>query len=70
VTIPASSTLLTIPTRPITRSQAKKIQQEVDTLFYEFQLNNNENFMLEREMDITISYNQFWWLISNTNHLD
>jgi hypothetical protein len=25
---------------------------------------------VEREMDIIISYNQFWWLTSNTNHMD
>jgi hypothetical protein len=48
VTIPASSTLLTIPTRPITRSQAKKIQQEVHALLYEFQLNTNDNFRLPK----------------------
>jgi hypothetical protein len=46
VTIPTSSTLPTIPTRPITRSRAKKIQQEVHRLLYEFQLNTNEKFML------------------------
>jgi hypothetical protein len=36
VTIPASSTLPTIRTGPITRSRAKMIQQEVHTLLYEF----------------------------------
>jgi hypothetical protein len=25
---------------------------------------------IEREMDLTISYNQFWWLRTNTNHVD
>jgi hypothetical protein len=44
VTIPASSTLPTIPTGPITRSRAKKIQ-EVHMLLYEFQLTTNDNFM-------------------------
>jgi hypothetical protein len=24
----------------------------------------------EREMDLIISYNQFWWLTTNTNHVD
>jgi hypothetical protein len=24
----------------------------------------------EREMDLIISYNRFWWLTSNTNHVD
>jgi hypothetical protein len=48
VTIPALSTLETIPTRPITRSRAKKIQQEVHVLLYEFQSNTNENFMLPK----------------------
>jgi hypothetical protein len=48
VTILASSTLPTIPTGPITRSQAKKIQQEVHALLYEFQLNTNVNFMLPK----------------------
>jgi DNA-directed RNA polymerase subunit K/omega len=35
VTIPASSTLPTIPTRLITQSRAKQIQQEVHVLLYE-----------------------------------
>jgi hypothetical protein len=48
VTIPASSALPTIPTGPITRSRAKKIQQEVHALLYEFQSNTNENFMLPK----------------------
>jgi hypothetical protein len=34
--------------RPITRSRAKKLQQEVHALLYEFQLNTNENFMLPK----------------------
>jgi hypothetical protein len=25
---------------------------------------------IEREMDLIISYNQFWWLTTNTNHVD
>jgi hypothetical protein len=33
---------------PITRSRAKKLQQEVHALLYEFQLNTNENFMLPK----------------------
>jgi hypothetical protein len=33
---------------PITRSRAKKLQQEVHVLLYEFQLNINENFMLPK----------------------
>jgi hypothetical protein len=33
---------------PITRSRAKKLQQEVHMLLYEFQLNTNENFMLPK----------------------
>jgi hypothetical protein len=48
VTIPASSTLPTIPTGPITRSRAKQIQQEVHVLLYEFKLNTNDNFMLPK----------------------
>jgi hypothetical protein len=24
----------------------------------------------ERKMDLIISYNRFWWLTSNTNHVD
>jgi hypothetical protein len=32
----------------ITRSRAKKLQQEVHALLYEFQLNANENFMLPK----------------------
>jgi hypothetical protein len=32
----------------ITRSRAKKLQQEVHTLLYEFQLNTIENFMLPK----------------------
>jgi hypothetical protein len=48
VTIRASSTLPNIPTRPITRSRAKQIQQEVHALLYEFKLNTNDNFMLPK----------------------
>jgi hypothetical protein len=33
---------------PITRSRAKKLQQEVHALLYEFQLNTNKNFMLPK----------------------
>jgi hypothetical protein len=33
---------------PITRSRAKKLQQEVHALLYKFQLNTNENFMLPK----------------------
>jgi hypothetical protein len=33
---------------PITRSRAKKLQQEVHALLYEFQLNTNENFILSK----------------------
>jgi hypothetical protein len=25
---------------------------------------------IEREMDLIISYNRFWWLTSITNHVD
>jgi hypothetical protein len=28
------------------------------------------NEVFEREMDLIISYNRFWWLTSNTNHVD
>jgi hypothetical protein len=45
----ASPTTFPISTRPITRSQAKKIQQEVHVLLYEFELlNSNDNFMLPK----------------------
>jgi hypothetical protein len=44
----ASPTTFPISTGPITRSQAKKIQQEVHALLYEFQLNSNDNFMLPK----------------------
>ena len=54
MTMPTSAT--TIPeisstedlTRPITRSQAKKIEQEVHALLYEFQLNTNDKFMIPK----------------------
>jgi hypothetical protein len=26
--------------------------------------------LTERKMDLIISYNRFWWLTSNTNHMD
>jgi hypothetical protein len=42
------STTLPIPNGPITRSRAKKLQQEVHALLYEFQLNTNDNFMLPK----------------------
>ena len=59
MTIPASSTLLTIPTRPITRSRMKKIQQEVHMLLYDFQLNTNENIMLPKScMLILLMFNK------------
>jgi hypothetical protein len=44
----ASPTTFPISTGPITRSRAKKIQQEVHALLYEFQLNTNDNFMLPK----------------------
>jgi hypothetical protein len=44
----ASPTTFPISTGPITRSQTKKIQQEVHALLYEFQLNSNDNFMLPK----------------------
>jgi hypothetical protein len=52
---PASSTTPTTlptstptPTGPITRSRAKKIQQEVHALLCELKLNSNDNFMLPK----------------------
>ena len=48
MTIPASSTLPTILTGTIIQNRAKKIQQEVHTLLYKFQLNTNDNFMLPK----------------------
>jgi hypothetical protein len=44
----ASPTTFPISTKPITRSRAKKIQQEVHALLYEFQFNTNDNFMLPK----------------------
>jgi hypothetical protein len=44
----ASPTTFPISTGPINRSRAKKIQQEVHALLYEFQLNSNHNFMLPK----------------------
>jgi hypothetical protein len=44
----ASPTTFPISTGPITRSQVKKIQQEVRALRYEFQLNTSDNFMLPK----------------------
>jgi hypothetical protein len=59
VTILASSTLPTIPTGPITRRRAKKIQQEVHMLLYDFQLNTNENIMLPKScMLILLMFNK------------
>jgi hypothetical protein len=43
-----SPTLSPAPNGPITRCRAKKIQQEVHELLYEFQLNTNDNFMLPK----------------------
>jgi hypothetical protein len=51
MTMPApttSPTTFPISTVPITRSRAKKIQQEVHALLYEFQLNTSDNFMLPK----------------------
>jgi hypothetical protein len=44
----ASPTTFPISTGPITRSRAKKIQQDVHALLYEFQLKTNDNFMLPK----------------------
>jgi hypothetical protein len=41
-------------TGPITHSRAKKIQQEVHTLLYEFQLNTNENFILPKSCKLIL----------------
>jgi hypothetical protein len=43
-----TSSLTQIFDGSITRSRAKKLQQEVHALLYEFQLNTNENFMLPK----------------------
>jgi hypothetical protein len=47
-TLVTSPTLSTAPNGPITRCRAKKIQQVVHALLYEFQLNTNDNFMLPK----------------------
>jgi hypothetical protein len=54
---------------PITRSRAKKLQQEVHALLYEFQLNTNENFMLPKScMLILFSFTkEEWQNISRAN---
>jgi hypothetical protein len=44
-TLPTSTST---PTGPITRSQAKKIQQGVHALLCELKLNSNDNFMLPK----------------------
>jgi hypothetical protein len=31
---------------------------------------NHQKGEIEREIGLTISYNQFWWLTYNTNHMD
>jgi hypothetical protein len=31
---------------------------------------NHQKGEIEREMNLIISYNRFWWLTSNTNHVD
>jgi hypothetical protein len=55
----ASPTTFPISIGPITRSRAKKIQQEVHALLYEFQLNRNDNFMLPKScMLILLRYIQ------------
>jgi hypothetical protein len=43
-----TSSLTQVFDGPITHSRAKKLQQEVHALLYEFQLNTNENFMLPK----------------------
>jgi hypothetical protein len=51
-TLSTSSTTLPTstptPTGPITRSRAKKLQQEVHALLCELKLNSNDNFMLPK----------------------
>jgi hypothetical protein len=48
ITLMTSPTLSLAPNRLITRSRAKKIQQEVHALLFEFQLNSNDNFKLPK----------------------
>jgi hypothetical protein len=31
---------------------------------------NHQKGEIEREIGLTISYNRFWWLTYNTNHMD
>jgi hypothetical protein len=31
---------------------------------------NHQKGEIEREMDLIIPYNRFWWLTSNINHMD
>jgi hypothetical protein len=31
---------------------------------------NHQKREIEREIGLTISYNRFWWLTYNTNHMD
>jgi hypothetical protein len=50
----ASPTTFPISTRPITRGRAKKIEQEVHALLYEFQLNTNDNFMLPKSCKLIL----------------
>jgi hypothetical protein len=50
----ASPITFPISTRPITRSRAKKVQQEVHALLYGFQLNTNDNFMLHKSCMLII----------------
>jgi hypothetical protein len=51
---PTSPATSLTPAGPITRNRAKKIQQEVHALLYEFQLNTNENFMLPKSCVLTL----------------
>jgi hypothetical protein len=56
-----SPTLSLAPNGPITRSRAKKIQQEVYVLLYEFHLNSNDNFMLPKSCMLIL----LWYVEEN-----
>ena len=46
--VSSTSTLAQAFSGPITRSRAKKLQQEVNALLYEVQFNINENYILPK----------------------
>jgi hypothetical protein len=50
--------------------QGLKNAKEIRDLLKTVHKGDEVTKITEREIDLIISYNRFWWLTSNTNHVD